>query len=173
MRAFAELALAGFFVLWLIATAAFQAPSRLQDWLRQSEIFALVPRWHFFAPTPGVQDFTLIYRDQAADGSLSPWREVPVVTVPRQPINALWNPSRRHTKAMLDITKELFQLIAQNQDETEIKLSVPYLALLNYVSRLPRLGVDRFTQFALVMSNSSATTDPPAVVFVSALHEIE
>jgi hypothetical protein len=173
MHRLAEWALAGLFISWALATVLCQVPSRLQNWLRQSDIFALIPRWHFFAPTPGMHDFVLVYRDQALDGSLTMWREVPGVSVTRQPVCAVWNPGRRHTKAMLDITKELMQLITQQRQKREIELSVPYLSLLNYVSCIPRLGTeDQYTQFALVMSQSSATEGPPAVVFLSSLHEI-
>jgi hypothetical protein len=172
MLQLAEVALAVLFILWSLATVVVQPPSPLRDWFRRSDVFALIPCWHFFAPTPGMSDFSLVYRDQAADGSVSPWREVTGVTVTRQPFCALWNPGRRHTKAMLDITKELMQLITQDRQKWEIELSVPYLSLLNYISALPRHGEDRFTQFGIVMSSSSATADPPVVVFVSSLHAI-
>lgn len=173
MRALAEDGLASLFALWLLATVLCQAPSRIQNWLRRGDVFALIPRWHFFAPVPGMQDFVLVYRDQTADGAISPWREAPSVPVSRQPWCAVWNPGRRHTKAILDITKELMQLITEQRNKREIELSIPYITLLNYVSSFPRLEENCSTQFALVMGKSSATPEPPSVVFVSSIHRRE
>ncbi|MFF0292213.1 hypothetical protein ACFYST_03485 [Kitasatospora sp. NPDC004614] len=172
MRPLAEVLLAGLFVSWLLATALCQAPSRVQNRLRKADVFGLIPRWHFFAPRPGTQDFVLVFRDQASSGSLSRWREAPRLPVSRLPLCALWNPGRRHTKAMIDITVELMNLVVDDRNKKEIELSVPYLALLNHISGLPRLDGECLTQFALVATQSSASTEPPEVVFVSSMHAI-
>ncbi|XHM65333.1 hypothetical protein ACE6JH_35455 [Streptomyces nigra] len=64
------------------------------------------------------------------------------------------------------------KLVAEERHNREIELSVPYLALLNYVSELPRLDENCLTQFALVASQSSAVNKSPTVIFVSSLHAI-
>ncbi|MFI9176083.1 hypothetical protein [Streptomyces lincolnensis] len=120
-----------------------------------------------------MQDFTLVYRDLTQDGQVSPWCEVPGIRITKYPLCALWNPGRRHTKAMLDITKDLMQLLDDAPGEREIQITVPYLALLNYVAALPRLDSSCSTQFALVTTKSSATAEGSGVIFASSLHSMD
>lgn len=172
MNSLTERVLALFFFAWLVVTCLCQVQSRLQDRLRQSDLFGLIPRWHFFAPRPAMQDFVLVFRDRTPSGALSPWRETPHPSISHPLLCAVWNPGRRHIKAVTDTTIELMKLVAEERHKREIELSVPYLALLNYVSELPRLDEDCLTQFALVASQSSAVNKSSTVIFVSSLHAI-
>ena len=88
------------------------------------------------------------------------------------PLYMIWNPGRRHSKALLDITKELMQLIAAKAHRRQIELSIPYLALLTFVSSLPRMDSEVCTQFAIVMAKSSAQNQRASIIFTSSLHSL-
>ncbi|WP_051732391.1 hypothetical protein [Kitasatospora phosalacinea] len=173
MRELAEFAFAAVCCLWIVLTVVCQVPSRAAGRIRGRDVFALVPQWSFFAPTPGMQDIVVVHRYRTVDGGLSRWREVAAGAPSGQPLCAVWNPHRRHAKAVLDATKNLMQLAAEGRRPEEIQLSVPYLALLTYVSAQLCPQERRATQFALVVQRSSAFQDPPSVAFVSALHAID
>lgn len=90
----------------------------------------------------------------------------------RRPATAgIWNPGQRRKKALFDIAQELTGgASAWDSDPELIKLSVPYLLLLTYVSASGRYALSRSRQFALV---STSRRSEPTVLFVSGLHDLE
>jgi hypothetical protein len=169
----ADAALALTFGIWLLLTVATQHKSRLADRVRSTDLSLLIPRWHFFAPNPGVHDFVLVFRDRNVGGAVSPWRQAPTPSTSNPALWVVWNPARRHTKALIDIANELIVLINEHAyGRAQLVLAVPYLTLLNHVSSLPRLDVDVSTQFAIAIAQSAAVSGEPDVVFVSALHRL-
>src|SRR5262249_31136977 len=116
--------------------------------------------------------YHLLYRDRTSDGKLSPWREVPGER-PQRGIAAFWNPGRRHNKALVDVTLELARLGQAVGDRVEaLALTVPYLAVLNFVSEAPRIDCDCETQFLLMTSDRRRRGAKPEVLLVSALHPL-
>ncbi|WP_181787130.1 hypothetical protein [Streptomyces phytophilus] len=160
--------------LWIVLTVACQPHSRVAAKIRRYDFFALIPRWTFFAPTPGTQDFVLLRRYRTRDGRLTRWRETAGTAAGGRPLCAVWNPARRHTKALLDAAQSLMELASQGRRPEEIELTGPYLALLAHVSAQPCAEEPRAAQFALVIQRSSAFGEAaPSVAFVSSLHTID
>lgn len=166
----ADVALAGAMAGWLLLSAACQISSPFERWLRRRDVLSLIPRWCFFAPRPAMHDFHLLYRDRDRDGAVSPWRMVPSCAPPRL-LSAVWNPGRRHNKALIDVVQELLELTKLDIDPASVQLTVPYLALLTFVSGLARLDSECETQFAVARSRNG-DEGGPEVLFVSALHRV-
>ena len=160
----------GVFAVWWVLTAVYATPLRDRLPWRAPLLARFVPQWNFFAPSPGVHDFHLLYRDKFSNGAVGVWQEVPPFTAHRHWMSAIWNPEKRIKKALYDLTLTiaLSKPVAQ-VDAAWIKLSVPYLLLANYVSSLDRPFSVSATQFLLMQSSPG---DAPAVLFVSDLHSL-
>lgn len=164
--------LAAALAVWWIVSALCQAHWPVERWLRARDLFSLIPHWHFFAPRPGQQDYYLLFRDRTRDGLVSPWREVAYSQTARG-VSVFWNPGRRHNKALVDVTLQLAQLgQAVGAHLESLTLTVPYLAILNFVSRLPRIDHECETQFLLMASDRRRPGSKPEVLLVSALHPL-
>ncbi|MFF4542420.1 hypothetical protein [Streptomyces aureus] len=160
--------------LWLVLTLVCQARTRVAAVVRRHDVLGLIPLWTFFAPTPGMQDYVLLRRYRTFDGRLTQWRELADAPAGGRPLWAVWNPARRHAKALLDASQGLLQLASLGRRPQEIELSAPYLAILAHVSAQPCSEEPCAAQFALVIQKSSAYEEAvPAVAFVSSLHEID
>ncbi len=167
-----EEALAAVLAAWWIISAICQAHSPVERWLRARDLLSLIPHWHFFAPRPGQQDYYLLFRDRTRDGVISPWREVTSSQTSRG-VSVLWNPGRRHNKALVDVTMQLAQLGQAVGDHLgSLTLTVPYLAILNFVSKLPRIDYECETQFLLMTLDRRRPGAKPEVLLVSALHPL-
>lgn len=165
--------LLGFFGLWFIITALCQLPISLSRRIQEVDILNIIPRWNFFAPTPGTYDVHVLFRDRLPDGSLSRWREVPR-SIPPRFINPLWNPGRRHNKAVFDATRHLADQASHYRETPElVQLSLPYIVILNFVSSLPRPYQACQTQFLLMRSFDRASFNEPSLIFLSSLHSLE
>jgi hypothetical protein len=87
----------------------------------------------------------------------------------------IWNPGSRPRKALSDAVTYLITLArseGEKQGPTDaLVLSVPYLLLLNKVSRLPaELGV---TGRQFLIMRYSITAPEPEPVFLSKTHDLE
>ncbi|MBE7172093.1 MAG: hypothetical protein INR73_16010 [Williamsia sp.] len=166
-----------FFSMYLLVSAVCQIPGKWTDQIRKWDYLNLVPAWSFFAPNPATHDLHLLIRDQLVDGSLSRWKEI-LPSKPHRFLSVVWNPGRRHTKAFFDIIKNFALVVKANGEKPElVMLSLPYLAILNYVSHLPREHQSCKTQFLVMrterLTRSGATENDPFVVFLSSLHSLE
>lgn len=161
------------FGAWWVLSALAQLPTRFSAWLQSLDVVNVIPRWNFFAPSPGTYDVHVLYRDRLADGTVTDWREIPA-EVPPQWVNAVWNPGRRHNKAVFDVTRHLADYSSKHEGEAlQIQMSMPYLVLLNFVSALPRGYDARETQFLLMRSYFQAEFDEPTPIFWSSFHGLE
>lgn len=169
-----DLVIVTFLGVWLLATVLRHLPKRLlpqtlRDVLSNGVTSWLVPSWTFFAPRPGIYTYHLVYRDIDEVGEVGAWHEV------RTPAStawwcALWNPQKTLKKALIDMTMELVRVMKLHHDEPElIKISMPYLSLLTYVTQQPRLTLPEFTQFALLQSTAGRFD----TIFLSALHRLD
>lgn len=136
--------------------------------MRRWDPLGLIPMWWFFAPNPARGDFYFLYRDRLRDGAVTDWTEIQAAR--RRWWNMAWNPGRRQRKALFDIVTALAARAQETTDVT-IQVSLPYLALLNYVSRLPRSAASESTQF-IVMQTDADAPDEPRAVFMSRLHRL-
>jgi hypothetical protein len=139
--------------------------------ISRADRFGFVPRWSFFAPTPGVHNFYLLYRIQFDDGTVGQWMSLFGLERFRSPWTVIWNPNRRAKKAIFDLVSVLIRERADDEEaRARVQLSIPYLLIINYISSLaPRGGVTA-VQF-LVMENYKDGSAYP--VFVSSLHTVE
>lgn len=152
---------------WLLASilANFQAAETLRRW----DFISFLPQWKFFAPQPATHDFVLLYRCQHGNGTLTGWVEVPL-SGPRHWWNCLWNPGKRSRKALFDIATDLTIALPGHQAEA-IRISIPYLHLLNHVSRR---HVEPFVavQFAVMLANYSRGSEGVELIYRSEMHPI-
>ncbi len=137
--------------------------------IRAFDPFGVIPYWNFFAPTPGIWDYSLLYRDRLQSGGHTAWREIQLCT-PRTAVDWLWNPGKREKKALFDIITALMQS-AQDVKPDHLVLSVPYIVLLDYVSSVPRPYAAEATQF-LLMAEEPGTGKEPFVMFNSHEHPL-
>jgi hypothetical protein len=169
----ADVAITVVFGTWLVVTAVCQFTGPLARYLRRFDVLRLIPQWTFFAPRPATHDYWFLYRDQLPGGSMTRWHEIPCKH--SHPLIApVWNPPRRHNKALFDISSQL-GLLARDMapNLAPLKITVPYLTLLNYISSLPRNYYAVATQFLIMTSGDRAAGTRPSPLLVSALHELE
>ena len=153
---------------WGVASALAQLPVARIQRLRRWDLPGLLPQWSFFAPQPGMHDFHLLYRDRLDERTFTDWTELSLDR-PRAWWCALWNPERRHRKAIYDLTSALVREVAQ-ADGAGYQLSVPYLAILHHISSLERPTAHVGTQFMIMMSDGGNSDRAPEPVFVSTIH---
>jgi hypothetical protein len=157
-------------------------------------IHALIPKWNFFSPHPGRYDFSLFYRDKRPNGSTTPWQKVDMQTDQASRLRWLWNPAKYRHKLVFDIAISLKRNVAEvNQerirdsladssdtesdselvsvDLEDVELSIPYLALLNYVTNQEHDSLSESTQF-MIMQHSRATESREPVM-ISRFHELD
>jgi len=134
------------------------------------DIFGLIPLWTFFAPNPGHSDYHLVYRDELHDGTITPWREVPMCEL-RGPRSFIWNPEKRSKKVLADVAAALVQH-ADATSELETLVSLPYLILLNVIAaEEPVRAAAR--QFVLVETFGFLRRGPTRALLVSRFHPLE
>jgi hypothetical protein len=131
-----------------------------------------IPNWRFFAPTPARHDYNVLYRERLTDGTVTSWREQEIALA-RNLRQIMWHPNRRLEKALFDVASELFRLSRDIKDTSRIKLTVPYLSLLNYVSH----KVDHHegaveVQFLIANSCGHDETVEPRMLFLSEWHAL-
>ncbi|MBK1787267.1 hypothetical protein [Prauserella cavernicola] len=132
-----------------------------------------IPNWRFFAPTPGRHDFNLLYRDKLADGGLGEWREHSI-GVDRKALHMVWHPGRRVEKALFDAITQLFQMSEDLEDQRRVQLTVPYLALLNFVSNEIDHADDAVeVQFMIGQSAAHEASVDPKLLFLSEWHRLD
>jgi hypothetical protein len=164
-REWAALGLLGT-VLVLSALCQFRSP--IENYIRSWDLFCWLPFWNFFAPQPGVLDLYLLFRDELTDGSLTGWRELSLIRE-RSWYNFLWNRDRRIKKALFDSAVGMMKGAQQGGD---IRISVPYILLLTYISGRPRLYHAVKTQFLLMASSPAAPDEEPEALAISDLHPL-
>lgn len=171
--------LLGLLALWFLLSvlAQFRRVAWLGDWVsrvKHRDYLALIPAWAFFAPNPGTRDFELLFRDRLVDGQFTPWKEMerPVGSF----LRAIWNPSKRRQKAVVDMCSLLTRMAAENQTELgarRVVLSVPYLGLLTYISSLKAGPLSTSRQFLIATTFGYHSDKKPDILYVSHLHALK
>ncbi|GAA3664297.1 hypothetical protein [Microbacterium marinilacus] len=133
----------------------------------------IVPDWRFFAPFPAEHEYHLLYRDELADGTTTPWQEVNFGQH-RRLIHLVWAPHRRMEKGLFDATSELLRVTDSTDDMRIIRLSTSYLALLNVVTHhVDHPSQARRTQFLVIRAAEYEPSLIPDPMFMSELHRLE
>jgi hypothetical protein len=139
-------------------------------WILQYDHFALIPRWTFFAPNPGVVDWNILYRDRSIDGTLTVWYEVSPIQYGKW--RSLWNPDKSIQKGISDMCQTLLFLVRTQHSKQGLLLQVPYIALLIYVCRQSRDPTTESRQFMIVQTDGYYRSTKPHVLFISAFHNL-
>jgi hypothetical protein len=156
--------------IWFLISALSQLNVPVVKALKNGDIFSLIPNWSFFAPRPGTSDYHLLFRDVDSCGGCSRWRELSL-SDDRTLLGAIWNAQKRNRKVLSDVVRGLVRL-AQDKTRKDFSLTLPYLAILNYVSSLPRAERSSNTQFMILMSHGFISDKEPQFVFVSNVHRL-
>jgi len=160
-----------FLAAWFLATLLKATPISTR-WLRSHFVNRFIPRWNFFAPRPGMQDFRLLYREVLIDNIVGPWHEIPMAT--HGPWAWIWNPDKRLKKCLIDLTVTLVaEMVADitMHQPNRVKLSIPYLLILYYVVSLSKSPFAAAMQFSVV--RNSRANEEPVSVFVSGVHDLQ
>lgn len=129
-----------------------------------------IPNWRFFAPTPARHDFNVLHREKLADGSLTPWHEQEI-SADRTLLQMIWHPGRRMEKALFDVATELLKATENVAQVERIPLSVPYLALLNFVTnQVNHHPASVQVQFLIAQSAGHEADIEPRMLFLSDFH---
>lgn len=131
-----------------------------------------IPNWRFFAPTPARHDYNVLYRDKRVDGQLTRWREENLAR-DRTIAQMFWHPNRRMEKALFDVASDLFSASGQVVSTERIQLTVPYLALLNFVTnQVPHESDATHVQFLIAQSAGHEEEVEPRMLFLSEFHAL-
>lgn len=159
-----------FLSAWFIISALAQLDIPGVAALKTHDIFSLIPNWSFFAPRPGTSDYHLLFRDSSPTGPAGKWREISLHDK-RTLWGAVWNPQKRKSKTLSDVVRALVRL-AQDRSLKDYSLTLPYLAILNYVSSIPRDMRSQQTQFMILKSDGFFSEEDPQFLFMSNLHRL-
>lgn len=163
----------GIFTTWFVLSVAAQLNGGVHDRIPRLSALGLIPRWAFFAPRPAMDDTYLLYRDRHDSGAFG---ELTCLSMPetRRWFHAVWNPNKFHSKVIDDL---MSSLVVQKRQITEkdfharaLMLTVPYIALLHLVMRVPHSETARARQFVIVHNRTYSREPNPAVGFVSEFH---
>jgi len=160
------------FGLWFFVSAIGQFDWPVVVWLRSHDHFSLIPRWTFFAPRPGRTDYHLMF--QVFHGEIAgPWREQTLADQ-RTWIGAIWNPEKRNRKALADLVRSLTRAMRKMDHDTlwRVKYSVPYLALLTYLSSAAASEGASYVRFMIMESEGFYSETEPRGLFLSARHVV-
>lgn len=151
----------------LAATIAGQHPSKIFNRLQLKDTMSVLPNWRFFAPTPAMHDYHLLYRTLSSDGETSRWKSVEVITG-RKLTQIVWFPTRRPEKALFDVCSDILYFI--DKGFPVVTRTPGYRVMLAYLRRRMRedgVGDAEGFQFTLVRAAGYDTSEPPETIFVS------
>jgi hypothetical protein len=168
-------AISAIFGAWLGLSVIFQFVTPSPRWVKHHGLFPkhVIPKWTFFAPSPGTVDYRVVFQDyRTEDEPIGGVREIPL-HVNRSLLHAVWNPEKRRRKAIFDITQLLQQMqeTPLERPNVGIQTTTPYLALLNIVMAIETRAQDaHFRRFLLVYTRGFEGDVDPLPVFVSSFH---
>ncbi len=139
-------------------------------WLKDRDIFKLIPSWNFFAPYPGVTDYKILYRDRFFDGQFSNWQEIHYRNNSILP--SIFNSNKRRRKSIADSCRSLLQNANMNPKNKEIVFSFPYLIILNYIMSMPKNSLSEYRQFLIARTFGYISSKPPDILFLSDQHNL-
>ncbi|NUR92454.1 MAG: hypothetical protein HOY71_50995 [Nonomuraea sp.] len=163
------------FGTWFALSFLKQEPTRRWKWPEKADTTGMIlPDWRFFAPSPGMWDNHLLYRDELDDGSVTPWKEVNPCSN-RFWVHILWYPDRRDEKALFDLVSQIARTTVDPEftDNRNIQVTASYLMLLNYVThRQAHHEHAKMTQFLISRSGGREDREKPLALFLSNVHPL-
>lgn len=128
----------------------------------------LIPKWSFFAPTPCVHDYHLLFRYKSEDNTVSDW-QIAYQTKKRSPFSFIWNPEKKRNKGFLDAILNLLALCDQLENIKQICICIPYLILLDKVDSMCQNPKMKQVQFIILTQSIDSGYQTS---FISELHPI-
>lgn len=163
-----------FYIAWVLLTVAAQPFLATQRKIRRFDLFRMIPVWTFFAPDPGTSDYHLLSRTRCVDGTITPFREIPLGS--RRKIGHLFfNPTQRLQKALSDHARAIAMHISTDLTETNqanIRLTVSYISLLHYCIGLGSEPGSCTVQFMILESFGHLELEDPQLVLNSEFHRL-
>ena len=157
------------FLGWFALSVANQF-DLLSEKIGRFDYLKLIPRWTFFAPNPGTNDYHLVYRDQQSDGTFSSWQELAELNSGHN-VSCLWNPQRRVTKTIADTVNNILRVNAKIPDfSRSVKFTLEYMILLQAAHKPSPTGKQR--QFAVVQTHGFGQSRQLQLVLLSELHGV-
>jgi hypothetical protein len=157
---------------WYVLTAAAQFPFLRRRMDRFDPSGMLLPSWRFFAPWPAVHDLDLFCRDQLADGTVTPFRDVTHVAA-RRWRHSVFHNNRRHEKGVFDVCQATL-FLAGRWPLDQLQLTLPYLTLLNWITLSCEHDPAAVrTQFLIGRSAAYDDSVEPDFLFASDFHELD
>ena len=172
-RAVISTIVCGNFAVWFMLSIAAQLREGVHDRIPRISALGLIPRWAFFAPRPAMDDTHLLYRDRLASGTCTEWA---CLTRPesRRWFHAAWNPKKFHSKVVDDLMSSLVtqkrQIAEKDFDDRALMLTIPYIALLHFVMRVPHSKSAAARQFVVVHNRPFSREIDTKVGFMSEFH---
>jgi hypothetical protein len=170
-----EYGLAVLLLLWLLLSVVNQLPiEKITAVLRRFDHLHLLPRWHFFAPSPAVFDFHFAVRLFGSEDEVTrDWKLISEVPK-RTALATVWNPARRIRKMRADAIQSLVRTAHSLDDDSQrlALISLPYLLLLNHACDRSQDEHGTFIQFAVLTADGFASEGAPKVIVRSELHAI-
>jgi hypothetical protein len=165
--------------VWYVVSILHQLPGTYFTWVKNRNVFLLIPGWTFFAPNPGVSNYRYVFRDSYPDGTQGEWEEINWCEH-RRFTHAFWNPGRLRTKLIVDCINGL-TIMVKDLDKRGVDfrehpqtymVSTPYLALLHIATQMPSSRENPSgRQFAIIEQSSYSSTDAPRLIVCSPMHE--
>jgi hypothetical protein len=161
-----------FFSLWLVATVINQPNYKWAKRLTGFDVLHILPRWTFFAPNPGTSDYHFVYRQMDEEGAISAFKEISLLNE-RSLIACFWNPDKRVKKALLDLSISMNQLIVTKEvNENNLRLTFPYVAFLNFLSKFSFDDKTNSVQFLILVSCGYMDYSDPKLIVCSDFHYV-
>jgi hypothetical protein len=161
------------FIVWFGFTILGQINSKALTWAKAHDPLSLIPRWTFFAPRPGTSDYHLVFQLYSAEKEF-PWHEEEL-SDRRTLRGSVWNPLKRNKKALSDAVRSLARIskALDGEELWQIQYSVPYIASLSFLSRLPHPFSATHIRFMILESEGFFTVREPQLLFLSAKHALQ
>jgi hypothetical protein len=172
------LLISALFETWLVLTVVFQFMRPSPRWIKHHRLIPkhVIPKWTFFAPSPGSVDYRIVFQDyRTEDEPVGSVREIPL-HVRRSVIHAIWNPDKRRRKAFFDIAQQMQQMQEMQQYPLRsaglgVQMTTPYLAILNVVMEATASSIDaKYRRFLIVYTSGFDGDVIPRPVFASNFH---
>jgi hypothetical protein len=132
-------------------------------------LMSFISSWSFFAPTPGMLDYHLLYRGINEQEEVQDWEGVFSIKEKRSPCAVIWNPEKKYLKTLVDMVQELIKFSFSSNEEKQICLSIPYLHILNFTTSLKHDKPIKKVQFLIL---GGSRLNEYKVEFVSSVHPI-
>lgn len=167
---FLRFLICSFYGAFFIATILNHFRFPFIDKLRSLDFLNLLPKWSFFAPTPGTSDFHLVYRSMNELGEITEFKEI-ILTDRNYLLSLFWNKKKRVKKALFDLVIDLSN--TRYGDNVEhLQISFSYLALLNFVIGAREKNNVGKIQFAILKTDGFIGGNQPTLLFNSDFHAI-